>query len=474
MTVTALAATDLITARLTDRLARTLGPHRFSMWFRQSARLNYRADQRLLEIAVPNQFVADWIRRSFSDTLRQVLAQELGPQADIAIRIDPAIFRVSAEVRNSSLPPVAPPSAPPPPPGSSFRHRLDQFVVGPSNELAFAAASRLADETQVPSGPLFIHGGVGLGKTHLLQGICARFLQRRPEARVRYTTSEQFTNEFLAAIRGNSLDAFRRRIRQLDLLAVDDVHFIANKQATQQEFLHTFDALELAGARVALASDSHPKLIAQFSDALTSRCLRGLVVEIQTPDTETRLRIVRALAQRRGLSLMETVAATLARRCEGSIRELEGALTKLSALAALTEAAAPTPATPRPIGQLLVQRLWQTQPLSPAPRATRFTRIVDCVAQRLQMQVQLIRDGGRQRQAVLARGLIAFLARELTRMSYPEIARALNLSSHSTVIAAERRVRDQMAAGQPITLPRTLDTVTVAQLMDLLRQDLAA
>lgn len=473
--MTALAATESITARLSERLAQSLGPHRFSMWFRQSAQLNYRTEQRLLEICVPNQFVADWIRRNFSDALRQVLAEELGPQADIVIRVDASLFHTSTE-RGA---PFASPVACRPhrmTPGPNLRHRLDHFVVGPSNELAFSAASRFADETQTPTGPLFIHGGVGLGKTHLLQGICARVLHRRPDARVLYTTSEQFTNEFLTAIRGNSLDAFRRRIRQLDLLAVDDVHFIANKQATQQEFLHTFDAVELAGARVVLASDSHPKLIAQFSDALVSRCVRGLVVEIRNPDTETRLRIVRALAQRRGLSLMETVVATLASRCEGSVRELEGALTKLGALAALTETETDGVAqgAPRPIGQLLVQRLWQTQEAQRPLHAPRFARIVDCVAERLQMDPQRIYEAGRQRQAVIARGLVAYFARQLTRMSYPEIAKALNLSSHSTVIAAERRVQEQLTQGQPITLPRTLEGVTVSEVVNRLRGDLSA
>jgi len=468
--VTALAATESITARVLRRLAQSVGTHRFSMWFRQSAQLQYRAEQQLLEITVPNQFVADWIRRNFNDSLRQVLTEEIGPQADLAIRGEAGCFPT----------PVAPTSVPVPKgrpvPGVRLRHHLEDFIVGSSNELAFAAATRLAATDEPVHGPLFIHGGVGLGKTHLLQGICARLLERRPDARVLYTTSEQFTNDFLLAIRSNGLDGFRRRVRQLDLLAIDDVHFIANKQATQQEFLHTFDAMELAGARVVLASDSHPKLIAQFSQSLVSRCMRGLVVEIHSPDTETRLRIVRALAKRRGLPLMETVVATLAARCEGSVRELEGTLTKLGALASLSSENVSCAATGarQPIGQILVQRLFQAEKEQCPQHATRFASIVQTVAQRLAIEPRLICEGGRQRPSVIARALVVYLARQLTRMSYPEIARALNLASHSTVIAAERRLQQQLGRGERITLAPRLQPIQLPDLLQSLRQDLAA
>ncbi|NJL30883.1 MAG: ATP-binding protein, partial [Phycisphaerales bacterium] len=184
--------------------------------------------------------------------------------------------------------------------------------------------------------PLFIHGGVGLGKTHLLQGICRRMLARQPHARIHYTTGEQFTNEFLTAVRSGKIDAFRQRIRKLDLLAVDDVHFIANKTATQQEFLHCFNAIDLAGARIVLASDQHPKLIQQFSQALVNRCVRGMVATVTTPDTSTRVKIVQTLAHRRGINLLESVVAVVAAKCPGSVRELEGTLTRLHALATLS------------------------------------------------------------------------------------------------------------------------------------------
>ena len=300
-------------------------------------------------------------------------------------------------------------------------------MVGPSNELAFTAAYRLIEDGPDPAeiNPLFIHGGCGLGKTHLLQGICRRMLQTRPQAKVLYTTGEQFTNDFLSAMRVNKVEGFRRRIRRLDLLAVDDVHFLANKQATQQEFLHSFDAIELGGARVVLASDCHPKLIKQFSDALVSRCVRGMVVHVQPPDRQTRVKIISALAQRRGMELMDNAVDELAQRCAGSVRDIEGTLTKLYALARLCDPVAENRRSsvhrsgrPR-VGHALIGRLLDCEAQHRPHRVIRFDEIVSAVADQIGVARSMLLGSSRHRHVVLARNLVVHLARQLTSTELP-------------------------------------------------------
>ena len=353
-----------------------------------------------------------------------------------------------------------------------LRHHLEEFVVGPSNELAFAAASRVADDDASLAGtPLFIHGGCGLGKTHLLQGICNRLKHRDPSAKVHYTTGEQFTNEYITAVRTNKLDQFRRRMRQMDLLAVDDIHFIANKAATQQEFLHCFDHIELSGARVVLASDSHPKLIKQFTEALVSRCVRGMVVQIHEPDQETRIRLVRALAERRNMVMQPNAAKELAMRVDGSVREMEGLLTKLHALASLSSSNRLGGITD-PIGHTLVQRLFDAEESSGRRRPIRFDDIIDAVSADLNIEQGKILGSSRNKHTVLARSATVYLARQMTSMSYPEIATAMGRKTHSTVITAAQRMQKQIDAAQPVLLPNEVSALTPGEIVERIKRTL--
>ncbi len=483
------------------------------MWFGRAARLEYEDDAHRLHIAVPNQFVADWIGRNFGQQLHQAAATEVGQSIELNLRIEPQRFdddpaapakppvrhvgrEGDTESRESKSAPTGATrhgrgDSPPRPQrdtpqrtpitarSAALRHDLDDFVVGPSNELAYAAACRFAGEGEPIGGPLFIHGGCGLGKTHLLQGICRRIRRLNPDARIHYTTGEQFTNDFIAAVRQNRLEQFRSGIRRLDLLAIDDVHFLASREKTQQEFLHSFDAIELAGARIVMASDNHPRLVQQFSDALVSRCLRGMVVQVRTPDTQTRIRIVKALARRRGINILETAIAVLASRYQGSVRELEGALTKLQALATLARqrtgrGAAPMssdePAVPT-IGHMLVNRLFEG-PEQPGPtRPVRFEHILEHVEKATGVGREQILGSNRHRLIVLARSLVVYLARQLTTLSFPEIAAAMRRGSHSTIVTANTRLQKQFQAERPtfINLPSSSEPVTLTELIDRLR-----
>jgi chromosomal replication initiator protein len=195
---------------------------------------------------------------------------------------------------------VAPPASAAPwraAPRPTLQHRLDDFVVGLSNRLAYAGATRMADEDG-PCAPLFVHGPSGVGKTHLLQGLAARFTERRPGAVVRYISAEAFTNEFITAVRAGKIDAFRKLYRKVDLLCIDDVHFFSNKDATQSELLFTLDAVGLEGSRLALASDEHPREIQKLSERLLSRFLAGAVVRVDTPDPALREKLVKLAGDR--------------------------------------------------------------------------------------------------------------------------------------------------------------------------------
>ncbi|MCC6680261.1 MAG: ATP-binding protein [Phycisphaeraceae bacterium] len=458
---------ESITARLDRRLRQALGAQRYALWLGRSALLDYHEDDATLHVTLAHRFAADAVQKRCAEPLRTALDQEVGPHAQIAYHVDPARFGDPAteeikptpqnskfEIRNSKSSP-------------SFARKLDDFIVGPSNELAYAAAVQMADEhadAALLGQPLFIHGGCGLGKTHLLQGICQRVLAYRPHARVRYCTGEQFTNDYIQAVRENRLVAFRAAVRRLDLLAVDDLHFLSAKEKTQQEFLHTFDQIDLDGARLVLASDSHPRQIKMMSQGLISRCVRGLVVQINAPDAVTRRALVRELARRRGLQLGTAAVEQVAERCQGSVRDIEGVLTKLHAMTNLTRSA-----TSGPVGAVMVEQVLAHETRPTLRRPVRFEAILETVAGYFGLTARQINGSGRARQLVLARSLLVKLARQLTPMSYPEIAAQMGRRNHSTVITAAQRIERQIAAAERVLMPGAGD-MSVGDLLNELQR----
>jgi chromosomal replication initiator protein len=260
-----------------------------------------------------------------------------GKPVEVAFRVDRAAFSARPETPAPAPEPQqarvqiaarAQASA-----AANARCNFENYLVGKSNRLAHAAAVRVADADGYVA-PLFLHGSCGMGKTHLLQATVQRYVANHPGSSVRYTTAEAFTNEFVAAIKANRVEAFRRSYRKVDLLAIDDVHFFSSKEATQAELLHTLDAVGLEGARIILASDEHPKEIRKLSDRLSSRFMAGIVVRIEAPDRELRERLVKHLAHRRGMILEDAAIGILVDRTEraigslggfgGSVREIEG------------------------------------------------------------------------------------------------------------------------------------------------------
>jgi chromosomal replication initiator protein len=509
VTVSCVSAQDPQLVRLADAIAQRVGQQRFHVWFNNSTRLDLKQDS--LEIAVPNDFISEWIGKNFTRPIQEAAHEVLGGPLAVRFQVMPQLFEtrdqgdqgdngeprqnaaaaaVAAEVHPGSvsrrsrpaalpmidgsptvrptrsvaavsqpvraIPPTLNPAGRPPilreipAPNQSLpnsnggplsmrprlRHDMDTFVVGPSNHMAFNAALYVAEFPGVQYNPLFIHGNCGLGKTHLLQGICKKFIDFHPTKRWIYLTGEEFTNEFLSALRNNKLDIFRRKMRDLDLLVIDDVHFLAGKKATQEEFLHTFNAIEAMGRQVVMASDNHPKMIEAFGESLINRFVSGMVVRIDPPNFATRCEILRSISLRGGLHLPEEVICWVARRVTQNVRELEGAVTRIAAHVQLTGRPADAALAQDALGDLDRQLVAPVRP----------ENILQAICNYFGLEHKDLMSGRRQRTISLARSVAMFLIRKTAKLSFPEIGVRMGKRNHSTVISACRRI--EKAAGK--------------------------
>ncbi len=321
-------------ARIVERIEEKIGPRRFRVWFKDTTRFDV-TDQ-CLRIDVPSYFVGTWIENHFADEIVTAAREVIGANVQLGFAVDPALAgkirqpqlnRQAESVRQTTQQPT---------PASAvrlkaevetrpLRGRLDDFVVGPSSCMAFEVAQQIVRAPASIYNPLFVHGSCGVGKTHILQGVCNAFAETRPDLRWMYVSGEEFTNDYIHAIRTAQLDKFRTRYRNLDVLVIDDVHFLANKKATQEEFLHTFNAIDASNKQIVLASDAHPKLIGQFSESLVSRFMAGMVVCIEPPTFPTRCEILQRKAVKLSRIVPQEVIEYIAQNVRGSVRELEGA-----------------------------------------------------------------------------------------------------------------------------------------------------
>ena len=425
-------------AEIRGRVAQKVGPQRFSLWFKHSTQFAL-SDERL-EVGVANPFVGGWIESHFTEQIAEAAKEVTGRDLQIAYSVNPSLM---GDLRKK--PPDGPPclaagqtpQAHPSPRGpvgpSGFRPlrgRLESFVVGRCNRLAYNAALAVVESSGPRYGPLFIHGGCGLGKTHLLQGIANAFAEKHSTKRWAYLSGEEFTNRFLAALRASRLEEFRGHLRHLDTLIIDDVHFLANKKATQEEFLHTFNAIDSVGKQVVMASDSHPKLIHQLSTSLISRFVSGIVVKIDPPDFETRCEILRRRASQVHRELPEPVVRYVAEHLENNVRELEGALLKLVAFSSVVG----QPISLALARQALAEHIARTSPL------IRLADIESVVVKFFGLSTADLHTSRKARTIALARAVAMFLARKHTEMSFPEIGRFMGNKNHSTVVLACRRL----------------------------------
>jgi chromosomal replication initiator protein len=311
------------------------------------------------------------------------------------------------------------------------KYSFDDFVIGSSNRFAHAAATAVAEAPAKSYNPLFIYGGAGLGKTHLLHAIGHYVRNLYPRLQVRYVTTEQFTNEFINGIRDDRINAFQRLYRQADVLLIDDIQFLQQKERTQEEFFHTFNALHNAEKQIVISSDRPPKQIAQLEDRLRSRFEWGLMTDVQPPDLETRIAILRKKAESDRLGVSPEVLELIASKVQSNIRELEGALIRVSAFASLQRAPADSSMAEDVLKDLFPDG--RDQEVS-------VQIIMDEVAAYFSLSVEELCSPSRSRQLVTARQIAMYLTRELTEMSLPRIGKAFGGRDHTTVMHAKSKI----------------------------------
>lgn len=326
-------------------------------------------------------------------------------------------------------------------------YSFDHFVVGPGNRLAHAAAMAVANGPGTTYNPYFVHGGVGLGKTHLLQAICLRIKEMNPATRIYYTSCEGFMTQFMDAVQAGEMSAFRHRFRDVDLLVIDDIHFLAKRERTQEEFFHTFNSLYQSHKQIVLSSDAAPEEIPDLEDRLVSRFKWGLVTKVDTPCYETRVAILKNKARMRGLVLPDDVACHIAGKIDTNIRELEGAIVKLQVLSNLEK---------RPIDlPLAIVALGESAPK--ADRQVHVQTIIHVVTEFFGVKMSDLQSKRRQRSIALPRQVCMYLARKHTRFSLEEIGGYFGGRDHTTVMHAVRTIEDRSEVDSEFS--QVLDTL---------------
>lgn len=392
----------------------------FETWVRDAELLTYEDGE--FVVGVQNAFARDWLEDRLRSTVTRVLSGIAGRTVEVRF----VVWQAPVAEEPAALMPAA---APAPELQLNPRYTFDNFIVGKSNRLAHAAAQAVADDPAGPYNPLFLYGGVGLGKTHLLHAIA--HASRAAGLRTMYVSSEDFTNDLIDAIRSHNTSVFRERYRQVEVLLVDDVQFIAGKESTQEEFFHTFNALHGQDHQVVLSSDRSPGAFVTLEERLRSRFEWGLTADIQPPDLETRVAILRSKAERADRQIEPEQLELIARTAQSNIRELEGALTRVLAYADLTGATLDR--------QVIEAALSE---LASRPAALTAERIIATVATQFNVQEQELLGPRRSRQVSLPRQVAMYLLREETGESLPRIGAVLGGRDHTTILYGCERIAE--------------------------------
>jgi len=406
----------------------------------------------VLSLRARDEFVMEWVRSNYLPHILEHIRETTGWSVQVAWVIDAKLERpVCANEGIKSAAPVRPrpltlrsaddepDGAPasrrtPPPEGINPRHTFANFVVGPSNQLAHAAAVAAAGGAGRRYNPLFLCGGTGLGKTHLVNAIALRVWEERPAVRIRYVSAESFTNEFITALQHQRMDEFRQRYRDgCDLLLVDDIQFFAGRVQTQEEFFHTFNSLHNVDKQIVVTSDKYPQALERMEERLVSRFASGLVADIQSPELETRVAIVRNKAALEGIGLADEVAVYLAQAIKSNVRELEGTLIRLAAKSSLTG---------RPVDLEFVQSELKTV-IQHRTHTLSVEDIQRAVCHHFHLRTSDLTSKDRHKTVAFARHVAMFLCKQRLKCSFPELGRAFGNRDHTTVMAAVRKIEAQ-------------------------------
>lgn len=418
------------------QLEASLNPQHFATWIKPLHLVRIERDLVVLEVS--NRFVLDWVRDNYAKMIQQVLAD----LSAVSYRLQINVAGQGKEAEQSKLRHKEPREARPvqaeviPQNDTATdinlnrKYTFGEFVAGSSNQFAFAAAMAVANNPATTYNPLFIYGGVGLGKTHLINAIGNALLKKSPGMRVCYYTSEKFTNELINSLRYQRMDEFHKKFRSMDVLLIDDIQFIAGKERTQEEFFHTFNTLYESHKQIVVTSDKFPKEIPGLEERLRSRFEWGLIADIQPPDVETKQAILNMKAEQNRIELPKEVALFLANASCSNVRELEGLLIRLGAFSSLTATPITLEMARQTLKDILVER----------NREVTVEEIIKRVAHHYNIKVTDLKSPKRLKAVVLPRQIAMFLARQLTSSSYPEIGERFGGKDHSTIIHAIRKI----------------------------------
>ncbi len=447
-------------------------PEQFETWFRRAALASVDAD--VLRIAVQNTFSRDWLRTYYSEVLAESAREVLREPRRVEVTVDPELL-----LALPAAPALAPgqlargllaSQAAPAPAGADRglareahalgssrtnenargllstsdvglnpKYTFDNFVVGPCNRFAHAAALGSAEAPGKAYNPFFLHGNVGLGKTHLLQSLCWAILDRNPRARILFLSCETFVNHFINSLENGDIAKFRNKYRNVDVLVVDDIHLLANKERTQEEFFHTFNTLYQSGKQIVLSSDSPPKDIPSLQERLVSRFKWGLVTEVEPPCFETRMAILKRKSRERGRELTDEIASLLAERIDSNIRELEGAVTKLLGFAGVSGLPISADLAREALRELFHARRGQPS----------MEDILTLVTEHFGVKLSDLQSKKRTNAIAYPRQVAMFLARQITRHSLEGIGGFFGGRDHSTVIYAVEKIQQSYDQDPP-------------------------
>ena len=434
----------------------SLSPANYETWVRDTQLID--VDDQRFKIAVPNGFAKDWLESRYRSLISQTLARIVGYSVQVEF-----VVGTTPEGAAASEPDGDPGGAPEPAsrngttaqvrlePGRvggeggtsniNPRYTFSNFIVGSANRLAHAASLSVAERPGHAYNPLFLYGGVGLGKTHLMHAIGNQVAAKFPRKRVVYATSEKFTNEFITSIQQGKIDEFRARYRRIDLLLIDDIQFIADKERTQEEFFHTFNAIHEDGKQIVLSSDRPPKAILTLEERLRSRFEWGLIADLTAPDLETRIAILRAKAEEGAVPITSDVIEFIARKVVSNIRELEGALNRIVAYASMGA---------MPISIELAQAVLSNVLYNPKKRQVTPERIARAVSDYYSVPMDVLQGQKRDKAIVMPRQIAMFLMREETDVSLLRIGAELGGRDHSTVLHACDKITRESAVNDEL------------------------
>jgi len=421
---------EAVLARIETKVNR----HSFYTWFRPTS---FSAEDRTsVTVRVPNALFKDWLTKQYSGVIAEALAEVKRPnvavQYVVESQTDAPIIPLSAEEAAALESGSAPAATTPGPAGLNPRYTFDTFIVGSSNQFAHAACRAVAEAPSRSYNPLFIYGGVGLGKTHLMHAVGQYVLQHDRNLKLTYISSERFMNEMINAVSYDRVLDFRERYRSVDVLLVDDIQFLAGKEGTQTEFFHTFNALYDSQKQIVLSSDCPPHEIPALEERLRSRFEWGLTADIQSPDLETKVAILKKKAETEAIPLSDNVAMYIAGKIKSNIRELEGSLIRLIAYASLTG---------QEISLTLAQDVLKNI-LDHEEKAVTIEAIQKFVADYYNLKLVELKSRNNSKSVAMPRQIAMYLCKSLTHASLPEIGRSFGGKHHSTVIHSIRKVED--------------------------------